>query len=199
MNKKVSDFYTGRTNFLMLYDENGSPAMVKERDDFKDKNTHLFQDFILDDKDKNYKALFNKYFRNYLGEYKEPDEKPKSMGGKKPYVMLMTEEVKKLLEKNIKNADEVLGFLTILSGYMEFHTGKLIDKRQRLKKKQLPLQYTDLLKICKYSRTKLDKMIKTTKDYNLIYYEKPTKDNEGGYFISTNIIKKGKKGVIENA
>jgi hypothetical protein len=197
MNKKVSDFYSGRTNFLMLYDENGKPAMIKERDDLKDKNAHLFQEFILDDSDKEYRALWNKYFRNYFGEYKEPDNKPKSMGGKKPYAMLMTEEVKNLLEKNIKNVDEVLGFLTILSGYMEFHTGKLIDKRQRLKKKQLPLQYNDLLEVCKYSRTKLDKMLKTAKEYNLIYYEKPLKDNSGGYFISSNIIKKGKKGVIE--
>lgn len=195
MDKDIADFILGKHDLLILYDKNGKPAFKMDRSKTNTNNQMISEVFLDDDYNKD--IDWNRYWRNYFGEYKEPDKKPKSTGGKKPYVMLMTKEVTELLEKNIKNADEVLGFLTILSGYMEFHSGKLIDKRQRLKKKQLPLQYNDLLEICKYSRTKLDKMIKITKDYNLIYYEKPTKDNKGGYFISSNIIKKGKKGVIE--
>lgn len=195
MDKDITDFILGKHDLLVLYDKNGNPAFKIDRSKTNANSQFIYEAFIVDDNNKD--KVWNKHWRNYFGEYVEPNKKRKSMGGKKPYVMLMTEEVKKLLDKNIKNVDEVLGFLIILSGYMEFHTGKLIDKRQRLKKKQLPLQYSDLLEVCNYSRTKLDKMIKITKEHSLIYYEKPTKDNEGGYFISSNIIKKGKKGVVE--
>lgn len=200
MNRKVADFLAGRTNFLMLYDENGKPAIIKERDDFKDKNLQLHQEFILDDKDKKYKALWNKFHRNYFGEYKEPDAKPKSMGGKKPYVMVMSNEIKELKEqlkkKGVKNYNEIIGCLVDFSNYMEWGTGKLIDKRQRLKKKQLPLKYKDLLEISGYSRTKLDNMLRIMKENKLLWNSDGDKTNEGskGYFISQIYFKKGRKG-----
>ena len=90
---KLADFIAGRTDFVILYDDKNNPAFVLERDKMQNSNNHLIQEYVLDDKDKKYKALFNKYYRNYYGEYKDPERKRKTTGGKKPYVMVMLDEV----------------------------------------------------------------------------------------------------------
>lgn len=168
-----------------------------ERDKMQNSNNHLIQEYVLDDKDKKYKALFNKYYRNYYGEYKDPERKRKTTGGKKPYVMVMLDEIKELkkqLKKDgIKNYNEIVGALINFSEYMEWNTGKLIDTRQRLKKKRLPLKYNDLFEISGYSKGKFENMMKIMKDYRLLWYSDENKENKG-YFISQIYFKKGKRG-----
>jgi hypothetical protein len=99
----------------------------------------------------------------------------------------MVDEFEILREKGIENIEELIGYVTSIGKYIEWGTGKLIDKRQRLKKKQVALKYDDLLEIYGCSRTKLGKMLKTMYDNEII-----THTNEG-YFISSNFFKKGKK------
>lgn len=194
---KLADFIAGRTDFVILYDDKNNPAFVLERDKMQNSNNHLIQEYVLDDKDKKYKALFNKYYRNYYGEYKDPERKRKTTGGKKPYVMVMLNEIKELKKQlkrdGIKNYNEVVGALIDFSEYMEWNTGKLIDTRQRLKKKRLPLKYNDLFEISGYSKGKFENMMKIMKDYRLLWYSDENKENKG-YFISQIYFKKGKRG-----
>lgn len=192
---KLADFIAGRNEFVMLYDDKGKPAFVIERDRLENSNNHLIQEYVLDDKDLKCKQLFNKHFRSYYGEYKDPERKRKTTGGKEPYIMLMTKEIqelrKKFIENKINNHNEIIGYLINLSEYMEWGTGKLIDKRQRLKKKQLPLKYKDLLGVSGYSKTKFENILKVMKDYKLLWY---SEEENKGYFISTIYFKKGKRG-----
>lgn len=198
MYTKLADFMAGRLGFVMLYDEYGKPAFLLEMDKLSNSNTHLIQEYALDGDDSTYRALINKYIRNYYGEYKEPDRKPKGTGGKKPYVMLMTKNIqelrKKFIEDKISNYNEIIGYLINLSEHMDWNTGKLIDKRQRLKKKQLPLKYNDLIDISGYSKAKFENIFKVMKNYKLLWY---SEEENKGYFISTIYFKKGKKGVVE--
>ena len=107
-------------------------------------------------------------------------EKPKSMGGKKPYAMLMLQNVEKLKEQNMPNFEEILGTLVRLSNNVEWSTGRLINKRS---KKQL--KYGELIKLVSFSARKCDKLIGIMKEYNLL------SNTSEGYFISRDLIKKG--------
>lgn len=106
---------------------------------------------------------------------------PKHTGGKKPYLMLMVNEIEKLREKGVKNIEELIGYVACLGKYIEWNTGRLIHKR-----KKTPLRYKDLQDIYKCSNKKLNKMIKQLKEHDLLY------NTEEGYFISSKFIKKGK-------
>ena len=53
---KLADFIAGRTDFVILYDDKNNPAFVLERDKMQNSNNHLIQEYVLDDKDKKYKA-----------------------------------------------------------------------------------------------------------------------------------------------
>lgn len=106
---------------------------------------------------------------------------PKHTGGKKPYIMLMVDEVEKLREKGVKNVEELIGYLACLGKYAEWGTGRLIQKR-----KKTPLRYNDLQKIFTCSNNKLNRILSDLKKYDLL------SNNSEGYFISTRLIKKGK-------
>lgn len=197
MYREMADFVAGRTDSVMLYDDKGNPAYIIERHDLGYSENKLYQEYVLDDKDKSFRELFNKFHRDYHGGYKDPDRKRKSVGGKKPYVMLMTKEIQALresfVEDKVKNYNEIIGCLINFSEYMEWGTGKLIDKRQKLKKKQIPLKYKDLLEISSYSKGKFESMMKIMKDYKLLWHSDENEENKG-YFISQEYFKKGKRG-----
>ena len=121
------------------------------------------------------------FWYNPKSENKDPSKKPKHTGGKKPYVMLMVDEMEDLKEKGVKNVEELIGYVVSLSKYIEWHTGKLIHKRSKK-----PLKYKDLQQIYGCSNKKLNKMINLMKEHDLLYY------TDEGYFISSRFIKKGK-------
>lgn len=106
---------------------------------------------------------------------------PKNTGGKKPYIMIMVNEVKKLREQGVKNVEELIGYLVCLAEFVEWGTGRLINKRS---KKQL--KYDDLLKMFTCSHIKLNQILTDLKKYDLLT------NNSEGYFISGRFIKKGK-------
>lgn len=108
------------------------------------------------------------------------EKPPKHTGGKKPYLMLMIDEIEKL-KASVPNTEELIGYVSCLGKYIEWNTGKLIHKRSKK-----PIQYKDLLEIYKCSNKKLNKMIALMKKHNLLEH------NSEGYFISSKYIKKGK-------
>jgi hypothetical protein len=108
------------------------------------------------------------------------DSPPKHTGGKKPYVMLMIEQIETLRKKNISNIEELIGFMACLAGNVQWHTGKLIHKRS---KKQL--MYADLLKLFSCGKRKLDRILKDLQVNDLMTH------SQEGYFVSRELIKKG--------
>ncbi len=131
------------------------------------------------------KDIEGEYFQHdrYVNPEKPPppEGKPKNTGGKKPYLMVMTQEVEELRKQGVKNVDELIGFIMSLGTYIEWNTGRLIHKRS---KKQL--KYKDLQKIFPYGNRKLNRILTDLREYDLLF------NTEEGYFISTRIIKKGK-------
>lgn len=112
---------------------------------------------------------------------KKNKETPKHTGGKKPYLMLMIDEIEELRSQGVKNIEELIGYVACLGKYIEWNTGKLIHKRSKK-----PIQYKDLLNIYGCSNKKLNKMINLMKEHDLLYH------TDEGYFISSKYIKKGK-------
>lgn len=106
---------------------------------------------------------------------------PKHTGGKKPYVMLMVEEVEKLREQGIPNVEELIGYLSCLGRYVEWGTGRIIHKRSKN-----PLRYKDLQGLFTCGKRKLDRVLGELKEHGLLT------NNQEGYFISQKLIKKGK-------
>lgn len=160
----------------------------------KTKNGYEYiEEYIIDTKT-NKEYFLRKLWHNPNKEVVKDKTKSKNAGGKQPYFMVMINEVEKLKKLDIKDRLDVTGFITIVGKNIEWNTGRLINTRS---KKQL--QYKDLMKITGCGKTKLDRILNTMKDNNLLTYEKPSADKDGGYFISSNIIKKGNmKGVIED-
>ena len=109
------------------------------------------------------------------------NDKPKHAGGKKPYIMLMVDEVEKLRSQGVGNVEELIGHLVCLGKYIEWSTGKLIRKRRKK-----PLQYKDLHDIFPCGNRKLNRILTELKEHDLLFGTKE------GYFISTRFIKKGK-------
>lgn len=108
------------------------------------------------------------------------DKKPKHTGGKKPYVMLMVDEVEKLKLDGVKNIEELIGCLACLGKYVEWSTGRVIHKRTKK-----PFKYKDLQSMFSFGKRKLDQVLKQLKEYDLLV------NTQEGYFISNRIIKKG--------
>lgn len=128
----------------------------------------------------NGEALFR---LNYNPKVKQGKNKPppKNTGGKKSYIMLMTKELKKLKKSDVENKIELIGFLTYMSDYIEWGTGKLINKRTKK-----PLKYDDLLQISELNNRKLNTILADLKRLDLLEH------TPEGYFISQIIAKKGK-------
>lgn len=112
---------------------------------------------------------------------KPRDSPPKNTGGKKPYLMLMIDEIEKLREDGVQNVEELIGYIVCLGKNIEWNTGRLIHKRTKKS-----LRYVDLLKIYGCSKPKLNKMLRLMKENDLIYH------TDSGYYVSSKYIKKGK-------
>lgn len=110
----------------------------------------------------------------------EKGKKPKHTGGKKPYVMLMTQEIVELRKQGVPNVEELIGFMVCLGRNVEWGTGKLVKGR-----KKTPIRYKDLLDMFSCGKRKLDRVLKQMQEYGLL-----SNTNEG-YFVSTKLIKKG--------
>lgn len=116
----------------------------------------------------------------------EQSKTPRHSGGKKPYVMLMVDEVERLRKDGVKNVEELVGYLACLSKNIEWNTGKLVKKRTKK-----PLKYKDLQGMFPCSKNKLNRILKDLKEQDLLY------GTQEGYFISPRIIKKGKSKTKE--
>ncbi len=112
------------------------------------------------------------------------DSPPKHTGGKKPYIMVMVDEIEKLKEtEGLKNAEELIGYLVSLSRYIEWSTGKLVKKRSKK-----PLKYSNLQAMFTCGNKKLNRILNQLKEHDLLF------STQEGYFISRKFIKKGKGG-----
>jgi len=185
MDKNILDFINKETDVVII------GCLMKSRE-IKSDGWEFYTETIIDANDRSKDTVWHTYWIN--PHEKKLECKPKHTGGKKPYSMLMTEEIKTLREKlkknKIKNIEEVLGYIFVLTEHSEFNTNRLINTRSKE-----PLQYKDLLKILDCSSNKLNKMIKILKDNSLLSH------TNKGYFIAQDFIKKGKsqkKGVIED-
>jgi hypothetical protein len=108
-------------------------------------------------------------------------DSPKHSGGKKPYVMVMTEKIDELKKNGIKNVEEMIGFLVCLGKYIEWNTGRLINVRSKKS-----LLYADIQKIYGCSNNKLNRILAELKEHDLLL------NAAEGYFVSRSLIKKGK-------
>lgn len=113
---------------------------------------------------------------------KSKEATPKNTGGKKPYVMLMVQKMAELQKSGIKNIEENIGFLVLLSENIEWNTGRVIHKRSKKS-----LKYLDLQEIYTSGKYKFEKIMKSLSDNKLMKYK------EDGYYISSELIKKGAK------
>lgn len=185
----LQNYINGISNVLIL----GDRFKYKTTREKTDTGAEYIEEHIIDtETGKEY--FFRKFWHNPDNEVVKDKKKSKNIGGKQPYFMVMINEIERLKKIDVKDRLDVVGFITILGKNIEWNTGRLIKTRS---KKQL--QYKDLLDITGCGKTKLDRILKTMKDNNLLTYEKPSADKNGGYFISSKIIKKGNmKGVIED-
>jgi hypothetical protein len=122
--------------------------------------------------------LLYEFWHNPSG--KQGRSPPKHSGGKKPYIMLMVEQVEELRKQGVKDVEELIGFLVCLGNFVEWNTGRLIQKRSKKS-----LRYDDLLKLVSFGKRKLDKIITELKKHDLLF------NTTEGYFISGKLIKKG--------
>ena len=99
-------------------------------------------------------------------------------GGKKPYVMLMVEELIALMNKGLPAEDA--GYLLYLTPYIEWGTGRLIHGRSKRQ-----MKFVDIAKVFGKSYKTTQGIIATLKDHDLLAYTKE------GYFISRELIKRG--------
>lgn len=185
----LQNYIDGISDVLII----GGRFSFKTTRERAENGAEYIEEYIIDTKTgKEY--FLRKLWHNPKKESVKDKSRSKNIGGKQPYFMVMINEVEKLKKLDIKDRLDVTGFITIVGKNIEWNTGRLINVRS---KKQL--QYKDLLEITGCGKTKLDRILKTMKDNNLLTYVKPSADKVGGYFISSKIIKKGNmKGVIED-
>jgi len=112
--------------------------------------------------------------------YRKSGKKPKHTGGKKPYAMLMIERLIELMENGMPA--EYAGYLLYLVPYVEWGTGRLLYGR----KKRL-MKFKDIQKTLGRSYVTTQNIISELKKYNLLTYTRE------GYFVSREIVKKGRK------
>jgi len=114
----------------------------------------------------------------WVSPRKSKNKTPKHTGGKKPYVMLMLQELEILAKKGIPA--ETVGHLIFLVPYIEWKTGKLVIGREKRN-----VKVEDIQKIFNKSKRATLYIIADLKKHSLI------ERKEGAYFVSRAIIKKG--------
>jgi hypothetical protein len=110
---------------------------------------------------------------------KDPDN-PKSMGGRKPYVMLMVEKLDKIVEQGMPL--EYCGYLVGLSNHINWNTG--LVKKKRSKK---AFGFEQLIDAWKVNERRGREIVKTLKQYNLL------SQDDDGYKVSADFMRKGGK------
>ena len=167
MDKELLDFINNNTGVITLYTR-------IEREITSDGREHIAVYPIGENG-----ALYS-FWRNPNKPDSDTTPVPKHAGGKKPYIMLMVDEVEKLRAAGVKNSEEMIGYLVCMGKYVEWNTGRLINKRNKK-----PMQYQELQKAFGCGNKKFNKMLASMKKCNLLH------KNEEGYFISPQFIKKG--------
>lgn len=125
--------------------------------------------------------VLEEWWKNPKKPAKKDKDPPKHTGGKQPYVMLMVKEIEKLGGEGVKNVAELVGHISLLGDYIEWNTGKLINKRTKK-----PLKYKEVQTIFKCGNKKLNRLLARMKEHELIFAI------DGGYRISPRFVKKGK-------
>jgi hypothetical protein len=106
---------------------------------------------------------------------------PRHTGGKKSYVMVMLRELERVFKGKGSDQLEIIGFLVRFFGYIEWGTGRLINKRAKK-----PLRYADLMRISGCGRTRLNRILSKLKEQGLLAH------TGEGYFVSDRLIRKGR-------
>ena len=166
MDKELAKFLSGETNFYKGELSIGRESIVGKPTSY----------FIMKSGD-----VVLKEWWGTIGKkpQKQEDKESKSMGGKKPYTMLMSEKLQQLRKDGKLKLDE-LGFLTALTPNIEWGTGKIIDKRSKE-----ALTAKDIEGLLGISHNTLNRYVKGLKEIKLLTVSKD------GYFISAELFKKG--------
>lgn len=172
MDKKMRDFIDGTTDVMPIQD--GS-FLHRERA----ANGHHYMTLRVPNGEED--IVLEEWWKNPKKPARKDKDPPKHTGGKQPYVMLMTKEVEKLGNQGVKNVAELVGHLSLLGDYIEWNTGKLINRRTKK-----PLKYKEVQIIFTCGNKKLNRLLGDMKKYELLY------STDGGYIISSRLIKKGK-------
>lgn len=183
MDKELLQFLNRETNAISFNRE--GCKLIISRELVPNGCEHYYQTISFSDREKD--IVLKDYWVN--PEKTKKKEKSNYTGGKKPYIMIMVEEIEKLRDSKVTNIEELIGYMVCVGKYIEWNTGKLIHRKGR--KRNQSLKYEDLLSIYSCSKPKLNKMLKLMKDNDLIYH---TND---GYFVSQKYIKKGKSAKQE--
>lgn len=177
LNKNVLDFLNGTTDVLML-----PIGSVLTRDKAPNAN---FMTLKLPNGEK--ELIIENWWSNPNKLVKKDKPPPKHTGGKKPYIMLMVEEIEKLKKDGVRNVEEMAGYLVSLGKYVEWNTGRLVRNRTKD-----PLRYKELQKIFGCGNKKLNRLLGEMKEHELLY------STDSGYVISSRLIKKGKTNRVED-
>ena len=164
MDKDFLKFYNGENNYY----RSGNLSIGREP---LPNSGRVYYIIKHDDKETEY--TLHEFWTSKLGQKLNMNKK--STGGKKPYVMLMTEA---LYNTNITPTN--IGYLIKLTHNIEWGTGRLIDRKTKK-----PLTGDSIASVLGTSSSTVDKLIKDLKQNNAIRKE------SDGYFISTELFKKG--------
>lgn len=173
MDNSILDFFAGKTNVLPL-----NAVLVREKSPGGSQYITIYGE--------NGEQRIYSFWHNPKKPVGADTDKPKNTGGKKPYLMVMTQEIERLRKLGVSGLGDMLGFLLLLGDSIEWNTGRLIDKRTKE-----PLKYKDLGKIAQCGNRKLNGLLKALKEHDLL------KQTDEGYFISSRLIKKGKTKKVE--
>jgi len=172
VDKKICDFFNGISDVLPL-----PPDSYLTRD--KTPSGTNFMTLKMPNGEE--ELMIDSWWSNPNKPAKKDKGPPKHTGGKKPYIMLMVEEIEKLKKDGVRNVEELTGYLVSLGKYIEWNTGRLIQTRTKK-----PLKYKDLQKLFCCGNRKLNRLLGDMKEHELLY------STDGGYVISSRLIKKGK-------
>jgi len=173
MDKKMRDFYNGISDILPL-----PPGSYVTRE--KTPSGTNFMTLKVPNGEEGELVLFD-WWEKPGKKAKKDKPPPKHTGGKKPYIMLMVEEIDKLKKDGVKNVEELAGYLVSLGKYVEWNTGRLVQTRTKQQ-----LMYKDLKTIFTCGNKKLNRLLGEMKEHELLY------STDSGYVISSRLIKKGK-------
>lgn len=162
--KEYMRFYQKETNFY----RSGSLSIGRER--IKDKNVDYYV-----------VKMGSEIVHEWFGVLGSAFREKKNTGGKKPYVMLMSEKLSELLKEKRVTIEQI-GCLTMLSQNIEWGTGRIVQKRSKK-----PLRAKDIQELLGISHNTLDKIISDLKQNELISVK------SDGYYISTDLFKRGSK------